>query len=501
MPTSPSDKKKVSRAPVVVVMGHIDHGKSTLLDYIRKSNIVDKEAGGITQHISAYEVTHKDEHGKDRKITFLDTPGHEAFSGMRVRGAQTAEIAILVVSAEDGVKTQTLEAYETIIQSKVPYIVAINKMDKPGANPERTKNDLVEHGIYLEGYGGDIPFAEISAKTGQGIDYLLSLVLLVADLNEYTADISMPAVGIVIESNMDKKRGISASLIVKDGILEKGMFVVAEGALTTTRIMENFLGKTIIEALPSQPVKLIGFDKLPPVGSVFQSFRIKKDAEKAQSSSSVTSGQHADDILPSTQKTIPLIIKTDVYGTAEAIEKEVRKMATDAIAFRILQKGVGAIGETDIKLAGGSDDTVIVGFNVGMESAVRDFNEKQKVTIGTFDIIYKLTDWLKELLESRRPRVETTEVVGKLKVIKTFSQTKDRQVLGGKVIEGKIYADARVRIMRRDGEIGKGAIIELQQNKAKAREVDTDTECGLMIETKIDIAPGDVLEAILIKVI
>jgi translation initiation factor IF-2 len=498
---STHQKNSISRAPVVVVMGHIDHGKSTLLDYIRKSNIVDKEAGGITQHISAYEVIHKDEHGADRRITFLDTPGHEAFSGMRVRGAQTAEIAILVVSAEDGVKTQTLEAYETIIKSKVPYIVAINKIDKPGANPEKTKNDLVEHGIYIEGFGGDIPFAEISAKTGQGVDQLLSLVLLVTDMNEYTADISIPAVGIVIESNMDKKRGVSASLIIKDGILEKGMFVVAEGALTTTRIMENFLGKTISEALPSQPVRLIGFDKLPPVGSVFQAYRTKKEAEKAQAMCENSTIQTAGDTTQTTQKTIPLIIKTDVYGTAEAIEKEVRKMATETISFRILQKGVGAIGEADIKLAGGSEDAVIVGFNVGMDASVRDFNEKQKVTIETFEIIYKLTDWLKELIEARRPRVETTEIVGKLKVIKTFSRTKDRQVLGGKVIEGKFYADANVRIMRREGEIGKGSIVELQQSKSKAREVDTDTECGLMIETKIDIAPGDVLEAILVKVL
>ncbi len=494
-------KNSISRAPVVVVMGHIDHGKSTLLDYIRKSNIVDKEAGGITQHISAYEVIHKDEHGTDRRITFLDTPGHEAFSGMRVRGAQTAEIAILVVSAEDGVKTQTLEAYETIIKSKVPYIVAINKIDKPGANPEKTKNDLVEHGIYIEGFGGDIPFAEISAKTGQGVDQLLSLVLLVTDMNEYTADISIPAVGIVIESNVDKKRGVSASLIIKDGILEKGMFVVAEGALTTTRIMENFLGKTISEAFPSQPVRLIGFDKLPPVGSVFQAYKTKKEAEKAQATCENSTSQTAGDTTQTTQKTIPLIIKTDVYGTAEAIEKEVRKMATESISFRILQKGVGAIGEADIKLAGGSEDAVIVGFNVGMDASVRDFNEKQKVTIGTFEIIYKLTDWLKELIEARRPRVETTEIVGKLKVIKTFSRTKDRQVLGGKVIEGKFYADANVRIMRREAEIGKGSIVELQQSKSKAREVDTDTECGLMIETKIDIAPGDVLEAILVKVL
>ncbi|MDQ5949816.1 MAG: Translation initiation factor, partial [Patescibacteria group bacterium] len=269
------------RPPVVVIMGHIDHGKSTLLDYIRKSNIVDKEAGGITQHLSAYEVIHKDEKGESRKITFLDTPGHAAFSGMRERGATVADIAILIVSAEDGVKAQTIEALNTIVEAKVPYLVAINKIDRPGANVEKAKMELMEKGVYLEGYGGNIPYVEISAKAGTNIPALLDTILLVADMENFTGDSSKTARGIVIESNMDPKRGISATMVIKDGTLSKGMFLVVEDAIVATRIMEDFLGKTISEVSMCAPVRLIGFDKVPAVGSVFESFNTKKEAESA----------------------------------------------------------------------------------------------------------------------------------------------------------------------------------------------------------------------------
>ena len=268
------------RPPIVVVMGHVDHGKSTLLDYIRKSNVVESEAGGITQRISAYEVTRKDEKGNDRTITFLDTPGHEAFSKMRTRGANAADIAILVVSAEDGVKAQTVEAYNTIIESKLPYIVAINKIDRPNANIEKTKNDLLEKGIYLEGMGGDIPFVPISAKVGTGVNDLLDMILLIADMNEFTGNPSHNASGVVIEAKRDPKRGISASCIIKDGTLKSGMFIAAGDSLVTTRIMENFLGKPIKEATFSSPIKLVGFESMPEVGTTFESFKTKKEAEE-----------------------------------------------------------------------------------------------------------------------------------------------------------------------------------------------------------------------------
>ena len=273
----PENKKenKIQRPPVVVVMGHIDHGKSTLLDYIRKTNMVEKEIGGITQTISAYEVVHKDEKEIEKKITFLDTPGHEAFSKMRERGAEIADIAVLVVSASEGVKMQTIEAWKTICESKIPCIVAINKIDKPEANVEKTKTELAEQEIYLENYGGKIPFVEISAKSGAGIDELLSLVLLLAEMENLTGTKEENATGFVIEVNMDSKRGIMATLIIKNGSIRKGMTVAVENALCSTRLIENFLGQTIDNATFSSPIRIMGFDKMPRVGASFKSFEKK----------------------------------------------------------------------------------------------------------------------------------------------------------------------------------------------------------------------------------
>ncbi len=490
------------RGPVVVVMGHVDHGKSTLLDYIRKTNIVDGEAGGITQHISAYEVVHKDENKVDRKITFLDTPGHEAFSKMRERGANCADIAILVVSAEDSVKAQTLEAWNTIIDNKIPYIVAINKIDKPNANIDKTKSDLLEKGIYLEGMGGDIPFAAISAKVGTGIDDLLSLILLVADLNTFTCDINANAEGTIIESHRDPKRGISATGIIKNGTLVNGNFVVVGNAMTTTRIMENFKGAPVKTLSCSSPVRLVGFDIVPEVGNTFYSFNTKKEAEAHINyiKENGVQNKKAEYKNENNVKVIPIIIKTDVSGTIEAIEKQIEKLSTTEISFRVLVKGVGNISEADLKSASIDKESIVVGFNVKLEPNARDLNENLHVNIQIFNIIYELTDALAKLAEERRPRQEITEINGKLKVLKTFGETKNSKVIGGKVVEGKIGEGNIVRIMRRDFEIGKGKITGLQLAKIKAKMVEEGTECGLMIDTKIDIASGDIIEAFTITI-
>lgn len=489
------------RPPVVVVMGHVDHGKSTLLDYIRKSNIVAGEAGGITQSISAYEVTHNDENKKERKITFLDTPGHEAFSKMRARGAMAADIAILVVSAEDSVKAQTLEAYNTIIESKVPYIVAINKIDRPNANIDKTKMDLVEKGIYLEGLGGDIPFVCISAKVGTGVSELLDMILLVADMQTFTGDSSLNASGMIIEANREPKRGISATCIIKNGTLKSGMVVVAGTALVSTRIMENFLGKPIKEATFSSPILLTGFESMPEVGSTFESFQNKKEAESyIEIVKSATEEKTQGKYVAPTGKIIPIIIKTDVVGAMEAIEKEIGKLNSEEISYKIISFGVGAINESDLKMANANKDTIVVGFNTKLDAGARDLNETLKINVEVFDIIYKLTDWLKVLIEERRPRVETVEVTGSLKILRTFGETKDKKVVGGKVINGRIVNGGQVRIMRRDFEIGHGKIVELQQNKIKAKEVLEENECGVQVETKITIATGDVLEAFIITI-
>ncbi len=481
------------RSPVVVIMGHVDHGKSTLLDYIRETNIVDGEAGGITQHLSAYEVIHKNAEGLDKKINFLDTPGHEAFSGMRDRGAKVADIAILIVSAEDSVKTQTLEAIKTIKENNIPYIVGINKIDKNGANIEKTKNELIENEVYLEGMGGNIPFVLISAKTGQGIPDLLETILLVAELEQYTGDISLPASGVIIESKQDPKRGSQATLIIKNGSLSRGQYVVAGGAWAPTRMLENFLGENIDVSSFSSPIRIAGFSIVPSVGTSFLTVNTKKEAEELSKEN--MENNNVCDIFDSSIKCIPLIIKTDVAGTGEAILKEVRKLDQETIAYKIIHRGVGTIGENDIKLAMTNKDTVVIGFNVKMDATARDINEKIGAKVEIFDIIYKLTDTLKILMEEKRPRVETLESLGKIKIIKTFSQSKNKVVVGGKVIEGKITNDSVVRIIRRENEIGRGRITELQKSKSKTREAIEGEECGMEVETKIEIAGGDVLES------
>ncbi|MCX6757568.1 MAG: translation initiation factor IF-2 [Candidatus Nomurabacteria bacterium] len=486
---------QIERPPIVAVMGHIDHGKSTILDYIRKTNITEREAGGITQHISAYEVVHKDEKGKDKKITFLDTPGHEAFSKMRERGAKIADIAILVVSAEDGVKPQTIEAYKTIVDSKTPCIVAINKIDKPGADIEKTKMSLAENEIYLEGYGGTTPFALVSAKTGAGIDELLTLILVLAEMESFTGNANAGAEGFILESNLDSKRGIQATLIIKNGTLKKGMLVTVEDAICATRIMENFLGKTVSEATFSSPVRLVGFDKVPKVGGAFIGYQNKKEAEEAVKNwKNKTSGTSTDKAEDSGKKLIPIILKADVSGSLEAIEKEIGKINTENAEFRIVQKGVGPISENDLKGAGGLQNMIIIGFNVKTDKNAIEYADRLGVTLSSFDIIYKMTDWLKEEMEKRRPKIETVQTIGKAKILKAFSQTKERQIVGGKVIEGNILIDQVVKIIRRENEIGRARIVNLEKGKTKTSSVEEGTEFGMMIESKIEIVAGDVVE-------
>jgi len=494
-----SKDNKIERPPVVVVMGHIDHGKSTLLDYIRKTNVVDNEAGSITQHISAYEVVHKDEKGVDRKITFLDTPGHEAFSKMRERGANIADVAILVVSAEDGVKPQTIEAYKTIEKSNLPFIVAINKIDKPGANIENTKAALAENEIYLENYGGKVPFAEISAKTGAGIDNLLSLILILSELEGFTGVTDECASGLVIEAHLDSKRGIQATLIIKSGTLKKGETVAVENALCSTRIIENFKGEMISEATFSSPVRLTGFDKVPTIGAEFKSFANKREAEEYAKNwqlqkKSPTQGKQIKE-TQSDKKILPIILKADAWGSIEAIEKEIGKIQSEGAEFRIVQKGVGPISESDMKTVSDGESALIVGFNVKADKSALEVAEKRNISISFFDIIYKMAEWLTEEMEKRRPKVETIETTGHAKILKTFSRTKERQIVGGKVVQGSITLNSVVKIMRRDFEIGRGKIVNLEKSKVKTSTVEEGTEFGMMIESKIEVVGGDVLES------
>lgn len=488
--TKASTSTLTKRPPIVVVMGHIDHGKSTLLDYIRSSNNTAKEAGGITQHLSAYVVNHKTKDGVDESITFLDTPGHEAFQKMRLRGADVADVAILVVSAEDGVKPQTLEALESIKQANIPYIVAINKIDKPSADIPRVQASLIENEIYIEGMGGDIPWIGISAKTGEGISDLLDLVILAADLIELNGDTSAPATGQVLEGKVDPKRGNTATLLIKNGTLKSGMFVVAGNCFAPVRIMEDYLGKTIKEASLSTPVGIVGFSGIPPAGSPFYTVKSKKEAEAAL----------AQIIKPavvaqvrSSLPTVPILIKAGALGAIEAIEHELSKFSSERINVRVIDTGVGDITASDVQNVSATKNAIIVGFTVKVERQAVDLAERLGVEINTFDIIYELSDWLNTALKNRTPQMEEMIFTGKVKILKHFSVQKNTHVIGARMEEGHIKMNQKVKITRRDIEIGKGTIKNLQQQKSDVQKID-EGEFGMQLETRADIAPGDYLE-------
>ncbi|MEK7176518.1 MAG: translation initiation factor IF-2, partial [Patescibacteria group bacterium] len=498
------EQKKMSEAlaerpPVVVVMGHIDHGKSTLLDYIRKTNVTVQETGGITQHIGAYEAVHKDAEGKEHHITFLDTPGHAAFAGIRSRGASVADVAILVVSAEDGVKPQTLEALACIKKCAIPFIVAINKIDKPNADVERTKNNLAENEIYIEGYGGDVPWTAISAKTGEGIGELLDLVLLAANIRGLKSESTKAVLGIIIEVNHDAKRGSSATAIIKEGTLKKSDFVIAENAYSSLRTMENFRAEPLGEAQPGQPVRIIGWHGEPQIGAELKTAKTKKEAEKLAESfltkSKTTTPQEKN---PEGTATAPIIIKADVAGSLEAIKHELEKIKEEKLKIKILAGGVGEITEGDIKLAATgaiTERAIIIGFNVKIDTNAKAAAERLGVQVEFFDIIYKLSEWLEIFIATRRPKVTTEEMTGRAKILKIFSQNKDKQIIGGRVEEGALSPGAIVKILRREAEIGRGKIRGLQQQKNAIQEAKKDTEFGALVEAKIEIATGDRLEA------
>jgi len=481
------------RPPVVVVMGHIDHGKSSLLDYVRRSNVVAGEAGGITQHLSAYVVPHTTKDGSDERITFLDTPGHAAFQKMRLRGADVADVAILIVSAEDGVKPQTLEALSSIKKSGIPFVVAINKIDKPGADIPRTQASLIENEIYIEGMGGDIPWAPISAKSGDGVSDLLDLVILAADLAELNGDVAAPASGLVIEGKMDQKRGNTATLIIKNGTIRSGQFVVSGQSFAPVRIMEDATGKSIKEASLSEPIGIVGFNNIPVAGAPFFVVETKKEAEAA-----ILEAANQETIVAEKRSNLPLVpilIKADVLGTIEAIEHELAQFISDRINVRVIDKGVGPISETDVQNISATPNAIIVGFNVKVERAATELAERLGVDIETFSIIYELSTWLEEALKNRTPKKEEKIATGHAKILRHFSTQKYTHVLGGRVEDGVLRRDQQVRILRRDIEVGKGVLKNVQQLKSDVSQVN-EGEFGMQVESRSEIAPGDIIEAV-----
>ncbi len=485
------------RPPIVAVLGHVDHGKSTLLDFIRKSNIVAKEAGGITQHVAAYEVE-REKDGVKKRITFIDTPGHAAFSAIRERGASAADIAILVVAADDGVKAQTLEALKSIRDAGTPFIVAINKIDKPNADVDRTIRTLLDEKVYLEKYGGDVPWAAISAKAGTGVEELLDLVLLVAEIEVFTGDTSVPAHGYVIEAHRDQKRGLAATLIITNGTLRFGMAVLAGRAVAPVRIMESTVGKTLREASFSTPVRLVGFDTLPQVGEEFQAFESKKLAETARPPAPRVAEQQPTQITPAEDGgpfVMPVIIRADVSGSLEAIGHESLKWGDEHARASIIQSGIGAISENDVKAAIASDvPAMVAGFNVGVDAPAAALALQHGIRIETFTIIYKLTERVVELLHETAPKRQVRTVTGRAKVLKQFGSRKDEHVVGGKVAEGFLSRGNAVRILRREEEVGVGKIQKIQSNKQDVDRIEADREFGTQINCDFEILQGDVLE-------
>jgi translation initiation factor IF-2 len=486
----------INRPPIVVVLGHVDHGKSTLLDYIRKSNVVSGEAGGITQHLGAYEVERVSSEGKKNIITFLDTPGHEAFTAIRERGAKSADIAILVVSAEDGVKPQTIEALKVIQKENIPYIVAINKIDKPEANIERTKQSLAENEIYVEGYGGSVPVVPISALTGKGIPELLDMIMLISDLDDKKADTEANATGLVIEAELNNKKGIGATLLIQNGTLKSGMYVVADKSISPVRIFEDFRGKSIKSASFSSPVKVVGFDSIPKVGSSFISFESKKEAEeyilnnsKSTPVAKINIDKRDDGVIY-----LPVIIKTDAIGSLDAVKHEIAKIKNDKVKIKIVLEGIGSINESDVKTAIGDPKIIILSFNAKPDSKASQIIERSNIKVCSFDIIYNLIEFIKKTVVDNVPKEYIEEATGTAKILALFSKTKDKQILGAKVQQGTILIGSEVKIIRREVEIGRGKIRELQEKKMKTSEVAEGHEFGTLVESKIEIAVGDKIQ-------
>lgn len=490
------DESSRRRPPVIAILGHIDHGKSTLLDYIQKTTITEQEAGGITQHLSAYEAVHTDKEGIEKRLTFIDTPGHEAFRAQRTRGATAADIAILIISAEDGMMPQTKEALETIQENKVPFVVAINKIDRPSAQPEKVLNDLTEAGVYVEGRGGQISYVNISAKTGEGVDELLEVLLLIAELEELSGDPDEAARGFVIESNRDPQKGVSAVLIIKDGTLETGTYVATKTSYAPVRAIEDFKGGRLTQAAFSSPIRITGWSSLPLVGTFFETFPSKKDAL-----SYIEASQEKQNIETNVEEeeegtvVIPLILKADAAGTIEALEHEIAKIKKEKVRIKIIHADVGDISEADVKAAGGDENTLIVGFGVAADSRAKERAQRDDITVGTFIIIYEMARWLEGEIEERRPRIKKELEHGTLKVMKTFSATSKRQVVGGKVAKGVLATGDTVKISRRDNVIGEGRIAELQTQRVKTRDVSEGTECGISVDTHTELAAGDLLTA------
>lgn len=479
----------IERPPVITVLGHVDHGKTSLLDAIRKTDVAGKESGGITQHIGAYQIEHKTKDGQIKKITFIDTPGHEAFGKMRSRGAKVADIAILVVAADDGVQPQTKESIRHIAEAKIPFVVALTKIDKPEAQLDRVKKELSENEVFIEEWGGKTPLVGVSAKSGEGLEKLLEMILLIAEMEELKADPFFLAKGIIIESHLDKRRGPIVSLIVKDGTLKIRDIIIAGQSAGKIKRMEDARGQSVPEAGPGTPVRIMGFESAPQIGEVFSTVTDKPSiaTEKIIMEKSAPLWETEENA-----SVVNIILKSDAAGSLEAVEETLKTLTNPKIGLKIIAKEIGDINESDVKLAEATD-SLIIGFRTGVGDEVRSFAERRDIPILIYDIIYDIADKLKEKLEEKIAPENAREDFGKMKVLAIFKTEKNRVVLGGKISEGKIVRGSLVEITRGEESIGRGRVVNLQHNKKDALEVAAGLECGLLVESGQEIQKGDVL--------
>ena len=499
----PEDLKP--RPPVVVVMGHVDHGKTTLLDTIRKTNVAEREKGGITQHIGASVVE-----VNGRKITFLDTPGHEAFTSLRARGAQITDIAVLVVAADDGVMPQTIEAINHAKAFNVPIIVAVNKIDKPEADPMKVRRELSEQGLVPEEWGGDTIFVDVSAKTGQNVDQLLEMILLLADILELKANPNKRAKGVIVETKLDRKRGPVATVIVQEGTLKVGDVFVAGTTFGRVRAMFDDKGRQVKEAGPSMPVEVLGFEELPTAGDTLVVVENEKKAreiaekmkEKKEKEEKTAQSLKLEDIYKKIEagetKELKLIVKADTMGSLEALKKALEELSTEKVAVRVIHGAVGGITENDVMLAKASD-AIIIGFNTRPDPKARELMEREKVDVRLYSIIYQVIDDVKKALEGLLEPIKREEVLGTAEVRATFKIKKVGTVAGCYVLEGKVVRGAKARLVRDGVVVYDGEIESLKRFKDDVQEVSKGYECGVKLKDYNDVKVGDLIECYEIK--
>jgi translation initiation factor IF-2 len=496
------------RPPVVTVMGHVDHGKTSLLDAIRQTEVAAGEAGGITQHIGAYQVRHD-----GKTITFLDTPGHQAFTAMRARGAKVTDVAVIVVAADDGVMPQTVEAIDHARAAKVPMLVAVNKVDKEGADPNRVRTELAGHDLNPEEWGGDTVYADVSAKTKDGLDNLLEMIVLVTDLEELGANPDAPASGAVIESELDPGRGPVTGVLVQRGTLRIGDAVVAGAVWGKVRAMLDHRGERVKEATPGMPVEVLGFDGVADAGEHVQvvdnervarqmaqerETRLKSEALARRQPRKVTLEEVFEKAREGELQELNIVLKADVAGSLEALEDEIAKVPQDQIAVNIIHAQTGGINESDVMLASASD-AIVVGFNVRPLAEARRAADREGVDIRTYTVIYKVTEELRAAMEGMLEPEEVEEAIGQAEVLKTFKASKVGTIAGCQVTDGKVIRTANVRLVRDGTIVWTGKVGSLRRFKDNVEEVEEGLECGIVLEGFADIKEGDVLEFFEIK--